>query len=176
MKLEDLDYIIVNQKWRFTWRDIWDRYYIMLFPAFLLFISVGMPIGIGLVRPVIIFSLFLLLFSLYFFYDINKRIKAERTFYFIASSACQKEAIETCVNELGWNVTHSNEQYLQARTKLSWTSWGEVITIIFLANQILFNSRPDSQPFSGNRDDVNFRKLFELVTAKEQGLLLTQRL
>jgi hypothetical protein len=45
-----------------------------------------------------------------------------------------------------------------------------------LANQILFNSRPDSQPFSGNRDDVNFRKLFELVTAKEQGLLLTQRL
>jgi hypothetical protein len=176
MKQDDLEYIIANHKWRLTWRDILGRYYIMLFPAFLLFISVEMPFGIGFVRPVIIFSLFILPFSLYFFYDINKRITAERTFFFIASSACQKETVESFVNELGWTTTLSTKEYLQARAKLSWTSWGEVITIIYLDNQILFNSRPDSQPFTSDRDDVNFRKLFELVTEREQGLLLTKRL
>lgn len=148
----------------------------MLFPAFLLFLSIGMPFGIGFVKPVIVFSLFLLPFSLYFFYDINRRIKAERTFYSISSTACQKETIDECIKELGWTVIQADNQVLKARTKVSWTSWGEIITIIFLENELLFNSRPDSQPFTGNRDDVNFRKLFELVTAKEQGLLLTERL
>jgi hypothetical protein len=140
MKEEDLEYIIAHQKWPFTWRDIWDRYYILLFPVFLLFISIGMPIGIGFVRPVIIFSLLIFPFSFYFFYDINKRIKAGRKFYSIASSTCQKSIVETSVQELGWMTVISNEQYLQARTKLSLTSWGEVITIIFLENQLLFNS------------------------------------
>jgi hypothetical protein len=175
MKKDDLEYIVANHKWRFTARDIWDRYYIMLFPAFLFFISIGMPFGIGFVKPVIIFSLFLLPFSLYFFNDIMKRIKVERTFYYIESAVCQKAIIEDCVMELGWKTIDSSEQYIQACTKSSWTSWGEIITIIFLENRILFNSRPDIQPFTGNRDNVNFLELVEIITAKERGLLQTER-
>lgn len=176
MKQEDLEYIIANHKWPVDWWDIRDRYYVLLFPAFLFFLSIGMPIGIGLVQPVMIFSLFLLSVSSYFFYHIYKRIKMERTFYFMASPVCQKATIETYIWELDWEIIKSNNQYLQARTKLSRTSWGEVITIIFLGNQILFNSRPDSQPFTGIRDNVNFMKLFDLITANEQAFESTQGL
>jgi len=169
MDEEDLKYIICNHKWRLRWSDVWNRYILMLFPGFLLFLSVALPIGTGFAKSAIIFALFILPFGVYFFYEYNKSILAQRRFYVIDSKACQMPLIEKCIQELGWKILSSNEQYLQAKTKTLWSSWGEIITIVFLENQILFNSHPN-MPTYIDRVYENFQALFDLLMAKEKQL------
>jgi len=35
MTQNQIDFILENQKWPFTWSDIWDRYFILLAPLFI---------------------------------------------------------------------------------------------------------------------------------------------
>jgi hypothetical protein len=59
--------------------------------------------------------------------------------------------------------------YFQATTKISWFSWGELITIIPDNNKILINSRPTGSAFSFQpitifKDRNNIKKIISELT------------
>jgi len=102
-------------------------------------------------------------FAVYFVVYHFKRIEADRKFYSIPVSSFQLTNIEEYLKELKWTIIEKNSSYISARTSTSLTSWGESITILFRENELLFNSRPDAQPNTYNRDFVNFKALYNLI-------------
>jgi hypothetical protein len=160
---KDIDYIDSNFKWPLQYDDIWNRYMVMLFPAFLLFLGLIIPIEIGLTKFSATWAILLLGFAVYFIIYHSKRIEAERKFYSIAVTSFQLTNIEEYLKQLKWTILEKNSSYISARTPTSLTSWGENITILFRENELLFNSRPDAQPNTYNRDCVNFEALYNLL-------------
>jgi hypothetical protein len=163
---KDINFILSNSKWRFKYSDIWNRYDVLLFPAFLLFIALSMPIGIGLTNFTICWAIIFLGFVVYFATYHYKRIQAEKKFYSIPVTSDQISNLEIYLRELNWLIVDKNSTYILARTKTSLTSWGEIITIIFKGNEVLFNSRPDVQSNTDSRDSVNFWAFYNLINTK----------
>jgi hypothetical protein len=160
---KDIDYIDSNFKWPLQYADIWNRYVVMLFPACILFLGLIIPIEIGLTKFSATWAILLLSFAVYFVVYHFKRIEADRKFYSIPVSSFQLTNIEEYLKELKWTIIEKNSSYISARTSTSLTAWGESITILFRENELLFNSRPDAQPNTYNRDFVNFKALYNLI-------------
>jgi hypothetical protein len=76
-----------------------------------------------------------------------------------------KQEIE---NNFRINNIHINENLglIEAKTKLTGFSWGEVITIIQDENKYLINSRPGgtNQPVTIYKDRKNIKKIRNILT------------
>ena len=71
------------------------------------------------------------------------------------------------LDSLKWSILEQNKKYLIAYTYITAFSWGEEVTIIYKGDELLFNSRPTgSQPYTINRDKVNFSKFKNLLLEK----------
>ncbi len=169
MKDEDLEFIKENHKWRFLWTDIFDRYFILIAPLFFIFLS--LMISYFSIKPNTDFSFLLVaipifLFGFLTFYLILKRLESERQFKIIPFESEGSE-FEDCFINLGWTISTQTDKVIIGETKTSWFSWGESITIVFANKQLLFNSRPRGrQPFTLNRDKVNYKKLCDAIMKK----------
>jgi len=98
------------------------------------------------------------------FYFIQKR----RLKFIIINVSVDKDsfhkAVEQTAKELEWSIKKNTSDTLVAKSGFSWRSWGELITIIWDKDKILFNSicDPDNRPSvsSFGMNKVN-RKIFE---------------
>ena len=143
----------------------------MLAPLFFIFFSIFIPFKTGLktdgsisqpsfisfVMFLFLIGSFLLMFTLF-------RLKSERKFNPIDFIDKQGDQLPKYIKDLGWIIIQKESNYIQANTKISWSSWGEIITIIIEENRILFNSRPNGQPITFTKDRVNFNKFKDLIT------------
>ncbi len=172
---EDIQFIVEHHKWRFRLIDIWDRYFILIAPLFFIFVAILMTVKTGLkgdssfpqsslVTVVIIFFLIGLLLTFFTY----KRLESERLFHSITLRTFNNETVKSYLIALGRTIIDENEDLIIVRTKISLTSWGEIVTIVVNGNELLFNSRPDGQPFTINKDSVNFSKFYELISQKEE--------
>jgi hypothetical protein len=163
MKAIDIAFIKEKHKWRIVWTDIFDRYFILTAPLWLVFLS--FMISYFSINQDSDYSFLLVTIPIFFFgcltfYLVLNRIESERKFKPIKLQNDQAFDIEKCINQLGWRLSSKNDKVVTLFTKISFFSWGETITIILDDNQLLFNSRPQgSQPFTFNRDKVNYKKL-----------------
>lgn len=169
-----IDYIIINHRWPFSWSDLWDRYFIMAAPLFFILVPI-IVVANGMIHPYEFYAkdifraiplfITMLIFGLILAYYSIKRIEKEKLFYSIPFHD-KKEKLLYYFENLGWAVTEKSENFITANTSLSLTSWGEIITIVFSDNEILFNSRPHgnaNQPFTFNRDKVNLKKFLSII-------------
>lgn len=165
MKDEDIEFIEENRKWRFVWTDIFEWYFILIGP--LCFIFFSFIISYFSLKRETDFSFLLttipiFLFGCVTFYLIFKRIESEREFKIISFEG-QDLKFENYFTNIGWRLSSKTDKIIIGRTKISWFSWGETITIILYDKELLFNSRPNGQPFTINRDKINYRKFCNAI-------------
>jgi hypothetical protein len=107
-----------------------------------------------------------LLLGVFFIYYTIRRINIENKFLLIElPKHISFDDIPEKILSTKWFVTTKKDEFIQVSTNITFFSWGELITIINNAdNCILVNSRPiGRQPFTFNRDRVNFEKLKALL-------------
>ncbi len=92
-----------------------------------------------------------------------RRLTAERKFYPVTEKASGEQVL-AAIKELGWKVVSKGSTFFVAQVEISWTSWGDAVTIVIINDEILFNARPLAQPFTFNREKV-LRKRFESALA-----------
>jgi hypothetical protein len=161
MKDEDLEFIKEKHKWPFVWTDIFDRYFILIAPVFFIFLS-GV-ISYFSIKQHTGFSFLLItipifLFGCLTFYLVLKRLESERQFKIIPFER-QDPEFENYFTSLGWRLSSKTGKVITGVTKISWLSWGEIITIVPGDKELLFNSRPQGrQPFTLSKDKVNYKK------------------
>ena len=168
MNKVDLQYIKENYKWRFVWTDIFNRYFILITPIFFIFLSLMISyfsIKNNTDNSYLLVTVPIFLFGTALFYFTVNRIESERKFKTIPIQPNCNLDLKNYFNQLGWTINLSNEKLITGSTKISLFSWGETITIIINEDFLLINSRPmGRQPFTLNRDKVNYQKLYNLLT------------
>jgi hypothetical protein len=178
MTQSQIDFILENHKWPFTWLDIWDRYFILLAPLFITVAPIGLflsimfrpssPNDVNIALYLIPFLLVGVVIGISLGIFTLKRIQDERLFVGVALNASEQLLIRDKLAALRWPIIEQTDKYIVARTKISWTSWGEVITIVFDREQVFFNSRPDAQPLTFSRNKVNLEKFQSQFQSVEQ--------
>jgi hypothetical protein len=164
-------YILKNKKWKFSFLDHLNKYFILIVPAG--FIILGLhPLfdkevfqRMKLSNFLSFFPFYLLLVGALLLIVSYRRVESERKFRKIEllNSITAKE-VSFIVNEVGWSVTDVKQDYIVAETDWSAFSWGEEITIILCDDYLLINSRSTgSQPFTLGRDIYNYKKLKEYL-------------
>jgi hypothetical protein len=166
LKKKDIEYIISFHKWPFKISDLWNRYFILLAPLFFIYLSILITLNTGLKTDgtisksyLIFFVVMLFLIGLFIGWYTLVRLKKESLFHLITVTSEQRQNLTDHIKKIGWTISEIDSNYIIANTKISLSSWGEEITIILRNNEILFNSRPTGlQPFTFNRDKINFMK------------------
>lgn len=172
---EEKDYIKRNLKWKLKWIETFShRYFIIVAPIFIIIISCSMFYGgfkFGHIYKNNFMNMFFftasvqLVSGLFITFYTIKRIETERKFQSLElpdnmtfADICDK------IQSIKWTIIDKEKDVIQASTKMSLFSWGEIVTIIVENNTILINSQPfGRQPFTFNRDKVNFKKLKEAL-------------
>ena len=167
MNDEDIEFIRQKYKWRFLWTDIFDKYFILIVPFFFIFLAL-MISYFALIRitdfTFLLVTIPIFLFGCLTFYFMFKRIENERKFRIIPFEK-QILDFEKNFSNLGWELYSKTEKVIVGVTKISFFSWGETVTIILDNKELLFNSRPQGrQPFTFNRDKVNYKKFCNEIT------------
>jgi len=156
-------------KWPFSWRDFFLRYYIMFAPIALMFMSF-LPfiyatkydtVWLSKDHPMLLIPLGICTSGFLLGIFTYRRIESERSFRVVPiQPGFEFDDYIYILEELEWRIVKIEADYIKAKTKSSLFSWGETVTLIFQDREILMNSRPmGSQPFTLNRDLVNYRKL-----------------
>lgn len=104
------------------------------------------------------------------FFFIQKRRLNFKTINVPVDKDTFKEAVEQTAKELGWTIEKTTNDTIIAKSRFSWRSWGEQITIIWCKDKILFNSicDPDNRPSvaSFGMNKVN-RRTFEQFLSQD---------
>jgi hypothetical protein len=172
MTVEQKKYIKTNLKWPVVGNDIFLRYFILIGPITLTFISISMFYN-GFKYGHIYIDNFknsffcgaiaCLALGIWMTYFTLSRIKRERHFSFLTLNAkISFDNIVEKIQKLNWTTLQANSDTLEFSTKISNFSWGERVTILKVDERsIIINSRPsnNSQPFTINSDKVNYNKL-----------------
>ena len=175
MEREDKDYVFSNHKFPFSWWNIFERYFILIAPLGICFITLSMFFGgfkfEHIYQNNFINSFFLtavigLSFGIWLTIFIWRRIESEAHFKVIdLPHNMNKFVVENMLQRLGWTIASNEENEIVATTKTSSFSWGEIVTLLFDNNKVLLNSRPvGMQPFTIYRDKINYRKLLTMIT------------
>ena len=178
MTKEQEDYIKSNLKWPFSWEDIFFRYFILIAPIALIVLSFSIFYGDFNYEAshhkdfikLLLLGLTIFFIGLLLMYFSIKRIKTESRFQILElNPGITFENIPEKIKSLKWTLVESSQECMCLNSPLSWFSWGEDITILkFDDNTILINSRPGGrQPFTMNRDKINFEKLKTLLKPNE---------
>jgi hypothetical protein len=164
-----MKYIVEHRKWPFSWPDFFLRYYIMFAPialmclSFLPFIYATKDDKVWLSNddPMLLVPLSICAGGFFLGMFTYRRIESERTFRLVPiPPEFEFDDYIYILELLEWRIVKIEDNYIKAKTKHSLFSWGETVTLIFTDREILMNSRPmGSQPFTFNRDLVNYRKL-----------------
>lgn len=174
-KSEEIEYIKTNLKWKFNWTDF-TRYFIIVGPIGITFIAYSMFYGgfkfghtykDNFMNPFFFTASCGLLLGLFFTYYTIKRIETERKFRILGlPDNISFVDIPDKIQAIKWTIIDKKKDVIRASTKISLFSWGECVTIIKGSdNIILINSQPfGRQPFTFNRDKVNFKKLKDALT------------
>ena len=172
---EEKDYIKSNLKWQFNWVDF-SRYFIIVGPIGITFIAYSMFYGgfkyghiynNNFMNPFFFTASCGLLLGLFFTYFTIRRIETERKFQaFELPENISLTDISDKIQTFKWTIISKEKDAIQASTKISLFSWGERVTIIKASDKsILVNTQPfGRQPFTFNREKVNFKKIKELLT------------
>ncbi len=175
LRNEEIVYIKTNLKWKFNWTDF-TRYFIIIGPIGITFIAFSMFYGgfkfghiykDNFMNPFFCTASFGLLLGLFFTYYTFKRIEMERKFQLLElPDNISFVDISDKIQTIKWTIIGKEKHVIRASTKISLFSWGECVTIIKgNDNTILINSQPfGRQPFTFNRDKVNFKKLKDALT------------
>ncbi len=172
MNKEERQHILLHHKLAFSLWDIIERYFILIAPIGICFVAFSMFIGgirfghiyqNNFLNSFFLTAITLLCLGLWLTIFIFKRIESERTFKVIniPNHACES-IIEKIIYQLGWTIISKDSTEIVAITKISYFSWGELVTILFEKDQLLINTRARGrQPFTINRDKVNYKKILE---------------
>ena len=172
---EEKDYIKTNLKWKFNWVDF-SRYFIIVGPIGITFIAYSMFYGgfkfghiykDNFMNPFFFTASCELLLGLFFTYFTIRRIETERKFQSLVLPENMSFAdISDKIQTLKWTIIGKGKDIIQVSTSISLFSWGERLTIIKASDKsILVNTQPfGRQPFTFNRDKVNFKKLKNALT------------
>jgi len=172
---EEKEYIKTNLKWKFNWADF-TRYFIIVGPIGITFIAFSMFYGgfkfghiynNNFINPFFFTASCGLLLGLFFTYFTIRRIETERKFQTMQlSNNISFADIADKIQAIKWTIIGKGKDVIQVSTKISLFSWGECVTIVKGSdNHILINSQPfGRQPFTLNRDKVNFKKLKDALT------------
>src|SRR5690606_19049183 len=164
-----------NLKWKFNWIDF-IRYFIIIGPIGITFIACSMFYGgfkfghiykDNFMNPFFFTALCGFLLGLFFTYYTIKRIETEKKFHILKlPDNISFTDVSDKVQTIKWTIISKEKNVIQASTKISLFSWGERVTIVKGNNNtILINSQPfGRQPFTFNRDKVNFKKLKDILT------------
>ena len=173
-KNEKIEYIKINLKWKFNWTDF-TRYFIIIGPIGITFISFSMLYGgfkfeyifkDNFINPFFFTASCGVLLGLFFTYFTIKRIETERNFQPLKLPDYISFAdISNKIQAIKWKIITKEKDVIRASTNISLFSWGECVTIIEGSdNNILINSQPlGQQPFTFNRNKVNFKKLKDVL-------------
>lgn len=172
MTAEQKEYIKINFKWPYNGHDILLRYFFLIGPIGVIIISFSMFFGgfkyghiykDNFLNTFFLGALTSLAFGVWLTYFSLTRIKRENHFSVLTlNTTISFDSIARKVEPLQWTTLQTNSDSLEFSTKILPLSWGEKITIIKIDERIIIiNSRPlnSHQPFTINRDKVNFNKL-----------------
>jgi len=178
MTNKELEDIKRTKKWPTKFSDFYSRFFFILFPLAILAIGYIMlnssfKNSIEELRipafVVTTIGIFLTLFT-------GKRLWQNQTFESFEVEDLTFEKLDKAIKKANFETTNFYKSgYFIAKTKTSWFSWGEEITIIQDGNRILVNSRPtvsafSFQPITILKDRRNIKKIImELNTATNSG-------
>jgi len=167
MSDKELHHIQLKRRWPFKLADIANYYLTLLIPvtitlfAFALHYSEQEMEDRLLAIGIFLLGLSLAAFCIY-------RIRAERTFHFIAYTekirVAQKIIFRHQLEELDWILVQANPHFMIVKTKISLLSWGETITIVFAKEGLLFNSMSIHKGLSMDTDRINMKKLMKSLS------------
>ena len=175
MTPKEKDYIKAHLKWKFSWFDF-SRYFIVLGPIVITVVAFSMFYGgfkyghiydNNFMNPFFFTASCGLFIGLFFTYYTVRRIETEKMFQTLElPENISFNQISDIIQDMKWTVIGKEIDVIQLSTKISLLSWGECVTIIKADNNsILINSQPFGlQPFTFNRDKVNFKKLKNTLT------------
>ena len=168
---QEKDFIRNNLKWPFSWTDFFGRYFIIMGPISISFIAVSMFFGgfkfghiyeNSFINSFFFTALTMFLLGLFLTYYIIKRIESEKRFVLLTLPInVLFDEIPDKLKSLKWSLITKKNDEIEIATNISFFSWGESVTILKVeSNKIVVNTRPNGcQPFTFNRDRVNFKKL-----------------
>jgi hypothetical protein len=169
---ERIEYIKATAKFPFSWSEFVSKYIIIICPILLLIISTSMFYGgykfghvslNNFANPFFFTALSIFVGGVLFIILIITRIEDERKFEeMLLPGNLQFENIPGKIKH--WELLLKTDDELVFGSKMSFFSWGELITIIKISeNRILVNSRADKQPFAFGRKKKNLENLLEVL-------------
>ena len=168
----ELEKIKKNKRWTVTFEDFYSRYFIILFPLFFIFISSAVAVS-GFknnLTDLKFAALVIFIIGLFLTSFTAKRLYQNQVFELYYFSYLTSEKINSALKKSEFeNVKYYKLGYFQATTKVSWFSWGELITIILDNDKLLINSRPTGsailfQPITIFKDRENITKVIDELT------------
>ena len=175
MNQTDIAHILENKRHPLTFFNCW-RYLVMLFPGFIVTLGLSICLSEGLKKPFIFIWPVIIIIGIYLVKTTFKHIESDRKFYSIYTRVTDVNVIVECIKTLGCRIVVENQAIVIAETKMSLTSWGEIITVVIKEGELLFNSRPSESPASSSRDINNFWRFYRQIELKENQLQLTEHL
>ncbi len=171
---QELNKIKRSKRWSVTFEDIYSRYFFLIFP--LSFLCIGtLMIFSGFQNEVIDLkatAIVIFTFGLFSTAFVIKRLYQNQLFESFHVNNVSNKKIITRLKTLGFQDVQSHQfGYITAKTKVSWLSWGEQITIVLIDNELLINSRPTGnsftlQPITIFKDRKNIRTIINELTLK----------
>lgn len=174
MTIEQLEEIKRTKKWPTKLSDFYSRYFFILFPLAILIIGCVMLNSSfkNNVQELRIPSFVITTTGILLTIFIGKRLWQNQTFESFEVEDLTFEKLDKAIKQANFESSKFYKSgYFAAKTKTSWFSWGEEITMIQDGNRILVNSRPTGSAFSFQpitilKDRKNIKKVInELNTA-----------
>jgi len=172
MTKEELDNIRKNKHWTVTLEDFYSRYLFVLLPLAIVFIgSIAATSAFrNDVANLKTTSIIILTFGLFLTFFTAIRLYQNQIFESYYIPGLTNDKIEDALKKTNLNNAKFYKLgYFQATTKVSWFSWGELITIIPDNEKLLINSRPTGtaflfQPITIFKNRKNIKTIISILT------------
>jgi len=171
MTAEELNKIKKNKRWTVSFADIC-RYFFIIFPLGIVFIGSVMTLS-GFknnVTDLKIAAVIILCLGVFLTSFVVRRLYQNQVFLSFRVNGLTKDKVDLALKRVSFdNIKYHRLGYYTMTTKVSWFSWGELITIIIDNNELLLNSRPTGskflfQPITIFKDRKNIKIIINELT------------
>ncbi len=167
MTKTELENIKITKRWKVTFADFYSRYFFVLFPLGIVYAGLTMTKSGFNNRGTDsrIESIIILIIGLFLTVFVVKRLYQNQMFSCFRVQGLTRDKVELALkNTKLRDIKYHRLGYFTAMTNKSWFSWGEQITIIIDADDVLINSRPTGsvlsfQPITIFKDRQNIKTI-----------------
>jgi hypothetical protein len=172
MTKEELENIKKNRRWSVTFEDFYSRYFFIIFPLAITLVGSAATLS-GFknnVTDLKIAAIIILSLGVFLTVFVIRRLYQNQIFHIFQVNGLTKDKVDLALKKVSFdNIKYHRLGYYTMTTRVSWFSWGELITIILDNNKLLINSRPTGSAFSFQpitifKDRKNIKKIINELT------------